>query len=185
MATQTQSRTQASRTQAQRKATAQKAAATRRRKAAARSRSAKKAAETRAQAQLNTLQVVQQQAERAALIPVGAALTARDAVLETLSPYLAGRDSAEREIEKVGKRVSTSLKRFERRGSTARNRAVREVKKTRTRVERELRQRRGKAVRTVKQNRREVGSPRVRDPRRLAGLTTRLPPALPRRGAAG
>ena len=53
----------------QRKATAQKAAATRRRKAAARSRSAKKAAETRAQAQLNTLQVVQLQAERAALIP--------------------------------------------------------------------------------------------------------------------
>src|SRR6188508_3595812 len=112
MATQTQSRTsrtgQTNRTQAQRKATAQKAAATRRRKAAARSRSAKKAAETRAQAQLNTLQVVQAQAERGVLIPVGAALTARDAVLETLSPYLAGRDSAEREIEKVGKRVSTS-----------------------------------------------------------------------------
>jgi hypothetical protein len=152
--TQTQSRT--SRTQAQRKATAQKAAATRRRKAAARSRSAKKAAETRAQAQLNTLQVVQAQAERGVLIPVGAALTARDAVLEAVSPYVAGRDSAERELEKVGKRVQTSLKRFERRGSTARNRAVREVKKTRTRVERELRQRRNSAVRTVKQNRREA-----------------------------
>ena len=78
MATQTQTH----RTQAQRKATAQKAAATRRRKAAARSRSAKKAAETRAQAELNTLQAVQHQAERAALIPLGAALTARDAVLE-------------------------------------------------------------------------------------------------------
>ena len=76
------------------------------------------------------------------LIPVGAALTARDAVLEAVSPYLAGRDSAERELEKVGKRVQTSLKRFERRGSTARNRALREVKRTRTRVERELRQRR-------------------------------------------
>jgi len=121
MATQTQTQ----RTQAQRKASAQKAAATRRRKTAARSRSAKKAAETRAQAQLNTLQVVQAQAERGVLIPVGAALTARDAVLEAVSPYLAGRESAERELEKVGKTVQTSLKRFERRGTTARNRAVR------------------------------------------------------------
>ena len=146
----------ATRTQNQRKASAQKAAATRRRKSAARSRSAKKAAETRAQAQLNTLQVVQLQAERAALIPVGAALTARDAVLEAVTPYVQGRDSAEKELEKVGKRVQVSLKRFERRGSTARNRALREVKRTRTRVERELRQRRNSAVRTVKQNRREA-----------------------------
>ena len=138
MATQTQSRTTQSRstaqarTERQRKASAQKAAATRRRNAAARSRSAKKAAETRAQAQLNTLQVVQQQAERAALIPLGAALSARDAVLEAATPYVSGRDSAEREFEKVGKRVQTSLKRFERRGSTARNRALRELKRTRT-----------------------------------------------------
>ena len=80
---------------AQRKAAAQKAAATRRRNAAKRSHSAKKAAETRAQAELNTLQVVQLQAERAALIPVGAALTARDAVVEA-KPYVAGRESAER-----------------------------------------------------------------------------------------
>jgi hypothetical protein len=151
MATQTQTRTQA-----QRQASAQKAAATRRRKAAARSRSAKKAAETRAQAELNTLQVVQHQAERAALIPLGAALTARDAVLEAAAPYVAGRESAERELEKVGKRLQVNLKRFERRGTTARNRALREVKRTRTRVERELRQRRNKAVRTVKQNRRDL-----------------------------
>ena len=146
----------ATQTQTQRKVTAQKAAATRRRNAAKRSRSAKKAAETRAQAELNTLQVVQLQAERAALVPVGAALTARDAVVEAVKPYVAGRESAEKELEKVGKRVQVNLKRFERRGSTARNRAVREVKRTRTRVERELRQRRTKAVRTVKQNRREA-----------------------------
>jgi hypothetical protein len=155
MATQTQSGpTSQSPTERQRKASAQKAAATRRRKAAARSRSAKKAAETRAQAQLNTLQVVQQQAERAALIPLGAALSARDAVVEAAAPYVAGRESAERELEKVGKSMQVNLKRFERRGSTARNRALREVKRTRTRVERELRQRRNAAVRTVKQNRR-------------------------------
>ena len=146
----------ATQTQTQRKATAQKAAATRRRNAANRSRSAKKAAETRAQAELNTLQVVQLQAERAALVPVGAALTARDAVVDAVKPYVAGRESAEKELEKVGKRVQVNLKRFERRGTTARNRAVREVKRTRTRVERELRQRRNKAVRTVKQNRREA-----------------------------
>ena len=113
----------ATQTQTQRKATAQKAAATRRRNAANRSRSAKKAAETRAQAELNTLQVVQLQAERAALVPVGAALTARDAVVEAVKPYVAGRESAEKELEKVGKRVQVNLKRFERRGTTARNRA--------------------------------------------------------------
>jgi hypothetical protein len=85
----------ATQTQTQRKVTAQKAAATRRRNAAKRSRSAKKAAETRAQAELNTLQVVQLQAERAALVPVGAALTARDAVVDAVKPFVAGRESAE------------------------------------------------------------------------------------------
>jgi hypothetical protein len=146
----------ATQTPTQRKASAQKAAATRRRNAAKRSRSARKAAETRAQAELNTLQVVQAQAERAVLIPVGATLVARDSVVEAVKPYAAGRESAERELDKLQKRVSTNLRRFERRGTTARNHAVREVKRTRTRVERELRQRRNQTVRTVKQNRREV-----------------------------
>ena len=100
----------ATQTQTQRKVTAQKAAATRRRNAAKRSRSAKKAAETRAQAELNTLQVVQLQAERAALVPVGAALTARDAVVDAVKPFVAGRESAEKELEKVGKRVQVNLK---------------------------------------------------------------------------
>ena len=139
-------------TETQRKATAQKAAATRRRNAAKRSQSARKAAETRAQAEFNTLQVVQAQAERAVLIPVGAALVARDAVVEVVTPYTAGRESAERELNKLGKSVSTSLRKYERRGNTARNRALREVKRTRTRFERQLRQRRNSATRTVKQN---------------------------------
>ena len=146
----------ATQTPTQRKATAQKAAATRRRNAAKRSASARKAAETRAQAELNTLQVVQAQAERALLIPVGAALTARDAVIEAYKPYVEGAESREKELKGLQKRVGTSLRKFERRGNTARNRAVREVKRTRTRVERELRQRRNKAVKTVKQNRRDV-----------------------------
>ena len=142
-------------TETQRKATAQKAAATRRRNAAKRSQSARKAAETRAQAELNTLQAVQAQAERAVLIPVGAALVARDAVVEVVTPYTEGRESAERELNKLGKSVSTNLRKYERRGNTARNRTLREVKRTRTRLERVLRQRRTKAVRTVKQNRRD------------------------------
>jgi hypothetical protein len=146
----------ATQTETQRKATARKAAATRRRNAAKRSTAARKAAETRAQAELNTLQVVQAQAERALLIPVGAALEARDAVIEAYKPYVESRESAEKELKGLQKRVNTSLNKFERRGSTARNRTVREVKKTRTRVERELRQRRNKAVRTVKQNRRDL-----------------------------
>ena len=146
----------ATQTATQRKATAQKAAATRRRNAAKRSTTARKAAETRTQAELNTLQVVQAQAERALLIPVGAALEARDAVIDATKPYVDGRESAEKELKGLQKRINTSLRKFERRGSTARNRTVREIKRTRTRVERELRQRRAKAVRTVKQNRREV-----------------------------
>src|ERR671911_436118 len=141
MATQTQSRTRSN----------SRSSASSRSQTTARTERQRKAP-----AQMNSLQVVQLQAERAALIPVGAALTARDALVEAVKPYVAGRDSAERELEKVGKRVQVSLKRFERRGSTGRNRALREVKRTRTRVERELRQRRNSAVRTVKQNRREA-----------------------------
>jgi hypothetical protein len=148
----------ATQTPTQRRATAQKAAATRRRNAASRSRSARKAAETRAQAELNTLQVVQAQAERAVLIPVGAALVARDAVIDAAKPYTAGRESAERELDKLQKRVNTNLRRFERRGSTARNRTVREVKRTRTKVERELRQRRNKAQKQIKTAGRRVSS---------------------------
>ena len=146
----------ATQTENQRKATAQKAAATRRRNAAKRSQSARKAAETRAKAELNTLQAVQAQAERAVLIPVGAALTARDVVVEVTKPYVASRESAEKEIERVAGRVQTNLRKFERRGNTARNRTVRGAKKTRTRVERELRQRRNGVVKAVKQNRREA-----------------------------
>ena len=66
------------------------------------------------------------------LIPVGAALTARDNVVEDVKPYTS-RDSAEKEITKPPEAASTTdLKKFERRGNTARNRVEREVKRTRT-----------------------------------------------------
>ena len=76
----------ATQTETQRKATARKAAATRRRNAAKRSQAAKQAAATRAQAERNPLDVLQSQAERSVLIPVGAALVARDAVVDVVKP---------------------------------------------------------------------------------------------------
>jgi hypothetical protein len=148
----------AEQTPTQRKATAKKAAATRKRNAAARSaktaKSSAKATRTSAStAAANatgagrlTLDSVQLQAERAVLIPVGAALVARDTVLEAAKPFRS-RTSVEKE-----------LKKFERRGSTARNSVRREVKRTRTRVERELRHRRNDATDLAKRVQEQVAA---------------------------
>jgi hypothetical protein len=73
-------------------------------------------------------------AERAVLIPVGAALIARDRVVTTVSDTISTYSSTSK--------TQAQLKKFERRGATARNRLEREVRKARVRVERELRQRR-------------------------------------------
>jgi hypothetical protein len=73
-------------------------------------------------------------AERAVLIPVGAALLARDRVVSSVSDTLNTYSSSTK--------AQAQLRRFERRGVTARNRLEREVRKARVRVERELRQRR-------------------------------------------
>jgi predicted nucleic acid-binding Zn-ribbon protein len=73
-------------------------------------------------------------AERAVLIPVGAALIARDRVVDTVSETISTYSSTSK--------TQAQLKKFERRGATARNRLEREVRKARVRVERELRQRR-------------------------------------------
>jgi hypothetical protein len=141
-------------------------AATARRKTAAtrRSTAAKKAATTRATAQAsanvpvqrNPVKQVQELAERAVLVQVGAALEARDRVVGTVTSITdtaTSRPRAERQ-----------LKKFERRGATARTQLERELRKTRTRVQRELRQRRTRLERTVKRNRtrfeREVKSAR-------------------------
>src|SRR5687767_7381054 len=64
-----------------------KAAATRKRNAAKRSQSARKAAATRAEAERTYVEALALQAERAVLIPVGAALVARDTVLETAKGF--------------------------------------------------------------------------------------------------
>ena len=73
-------------------------------------------------------------AERAVLIPVGAALIARERVLSGVGDAIANYNSTAK--------ASAQLRKFERRGVTARNRVERELRKTRVRVERELRQRR-------------------------------------------
>ena len=80
-------------------------------------------------------------AERAVLIPVGAALTARDRVLSSVTDAISSYSSPSR--------TQAQLRRFERRGVTARKRLEREVRKARVRVERELRQRRREIEKTV------------------------------------
>ena len=80
-------------------------------------------------------------AERAVLIPVGAALTARDRVVSSVNGTIARYSTPAK--------AQAQLRRFERRGATARNRLEREVRKARVRVERQLRQRRREIGRTV------------------------------------
>lgn len=136
---------------------APKPTATARRRAAAtrRSTAAKRGAATRnihrtedALRERNPVEQAQQIAERAVLIPVGAALEARDLVERTfdeLTTTYGTRESAEKQ-----------LRRFERRGATARRRVEREARKARRRVEREARKRRNRVQREVKRVRRDV-----------------------------
>jgi hypothetical protein len=112
----------------QAKASAAKGARTR---AVHQAESALRSTET---ATLQTAGVFGDYAERAVLIPVGAALIARDRVVDSVSDTISTYSSTSK--------TQAQLKRFERRGATARNRLEREVRKARVRVERELRQRR-------------------------------------------
>jgi hypothetical protein len=73
-------------------------------------------------------------AERAVLIPVGAALIARDKVVSGVNDTITSYSSTSK--------AQAQLRKFERRGNTARKRVEREVRKARTSVERELRKRR-------------------------------------------
>ena len=89
----------------------------------------------------DTASLVGDYAERAVLIPVGAALIARDRVVSTVSDTFATYSSTTK--------TQQQLRRFERRGTTARNRLEREVRKARVRFERQLRQRRRAIESTV------------------------------------
>jgi hypothetical protein len=89
----------------------------------------------------NTVEVFGDYTERAVLIPVGAALIARDRVVSSVNGAISSYGSTTK--------AQAQLRRFERRGNTARNRLEREVRKARVRVERELRQRRRELEKTV------------------------------------
>ena len=73
-------------------------------------------------------------AERAILIPVGAALIARERLVSGVEDAISTYSSSTK--------IEAQLRRFERRGGTARRRLEREVRKTRTRLERGVRERR-------------------------------------------
>jgi len=73
----------------------------------------------------------QQLAERAVLIPVGAALEARDRVAGTVEQLVSTTRSRSA--------VERQLKHFERRGGSARTQLEREVRRTRTQIERRTR----------------------------------------------
>jgi len=122
-------------TATQAKATQAKAARTR---AVHQTESALSQAET---ATRETAGVFGNYAERALLIPVGVALTARDKVVSGVSDTISTYSTTTK--------AQAQLRRFERRGATARNRLEREVRKARVRVERELRQRRREIEKTV------------------------------------
>jgi hypothetical protein len=121
---------------------AKKAAATRARNQATearkRSTAAKKAAETRRELQRTPVERYVDFAGRAVTIPVGAALVARDNVVELAGKYNS-LDKVERELRDRQRRFEGDLKKFERRGTTARDQFEREVAKRRERVERDLR----------------------------------------------
>jgi flagellar basal body rod protein FlgC len=81
------------------------------------------------------------------LIPVGAALIARERLVAEVSDAIANYNSTAK--------AGAQLRKFERRGTTARNRVERELRKTRVRVEREVRQTRTRVERELERRRRE------------------------------
>src|SRR4051794_2961516 len=129
----------ATQTQTQRRASAKKAAATRKRNTsrstASRTRSSARStasgatstATSRAKAEASGIQAFALQAERAVLIPVGAALTARDNVVENVKPFTS-RPTADRATSNLQPRGATNLPNHPRRGTTARNKLPRELR---------------------------------------------------------
>src|SRR5919199_1369022 len=129
--------TTTSRTQTRRKTTAtdrstaaKKAAATRARNEAAearkRSTAAQKAAETGRELERTPVERYVDFAGRAVTIPVGAALVARDNVVELATKY-SSLDEVERELRARQRRFESDLKTFERRGTAVRDRFEREL----------------------------------------------------------
>ncbi len=150
-----------SRTASTTKATRAKAARTR---AAHQAQGAVRSTETAA---TQTAGVVGDYAERAVLIPVGAALIARDRVVSSVTDTFNSYSTPSK--------AQAQLRKFERRGATARKRLEREVRKTRVRVERELRQRRKNVGRTVNEAVSDLEKRRDAIAKNGTELTNRVP----------
>jgi hypothetical protein len=106
-------------------------------------------------------------AERAVLIPVGAALIARDKVVSSVSDTLSNYSTSTK--------AQAQLRKFERRGETARKRLEREVRKARVRVERELRQRRKTIESSFSDTVNEIDGRREKIVKNGSELTNRVP----------
>jgi hypothetical protein len=125
----TTSRAQTRRTAAatDRSTAAKKAAATRARNRATearkRSTAAKKAAEARREVKRTPVERYVDVAGRAVTIPVGAALVARDNVVQLAHRYTS-LDKVERELRARRRRLESELRTFERRGATVRQDAA-------------------------------------------------------------
>lgn len=127
-----------------------RAAARRKPRTAAKARAAATTARTTSTRPATRATRAQALAERAVLIPVGAALEARDRVAGTVDELVSttrSRAALERQ-----------LKRFERRGGSARTQLEREVRRTRTRIERRGRSARRGIDRQRDQARKAFGS---------------------------
>jgi hypothetical protein len=114
-----------------------------------------------------TAGVVGDYAERAVLIPVGAALIAREKIVSSVSETITTYSS--------GTKTQAQLRKFERRGVTARKRLEREVRKARVRVERELRQRRKNIETTLSDTVSEIDGRREKIVKNGSEIVNRVP----------
>lgn len=103
---------------------------------------ARRGATAHSKSSTGTIETVGNYAERAVLIPIGAALIARDRLA-------AGVSELPKDPSAANAKAQAQLRRFERRGTSARNSLEREARRTRVRVERELRKRRGELDKAV------------------------------------
>jgi hypothetical protein len=136
----------------------------------ARTRAANTAQATLRQSETATREtagVVGDYAERAVLIPVGAALIAREKIVSSVSDTIT--------IYSSGSKTQAQLRKFERRGVTARKRLEREVRKARVRVERELRQRRKNIETTLSDTVSEIDGRREKIVKNGSEIVNRVP----------
>jgi hypothetical protein len=113
--------------------------------------------------------IVRQSAERAIDVPVGAALTVRDRVSDTVEPWTS-TTSRDKELKSLRTQVTRELNKFERRGGQARRKANQRVRSTRTRLEREAKARRREVEKVVKENRVKAESALTKAQERVSEL---------------